>query len=295
MYTRCPSCRAEICFQPPANAANLPDGYKHRIKCPSCGVTIGVKLPNRDAIAQVQPTFTPANPNAYASEPIYNAGTAAAVPADDKQAKREARALAKTQKKSGRSRNAMIFIFAALLVVCSVLGYFFADQGGATMEDILGESSSSEELTAGDFLSALSAFDGVGMLEDIANDEMTADYIKAIFEESVADGLVTVLPIIFFLGALLTAALALVGFIAKKYPRLIHLILALGLLAVSACILFQPFLFSYAGELGLDLAQYFMETVIGDMNFLLLVPVAIGVLHTLFALIFLKSMKKKQA
>ena len=189
----------------------------------------------------------------------------------------------------------MIFIFAALLVVCSVLGYFFADQGGATMEDILGESSSSEELTAGDFLSALSAFDGVGMLEDIANDEMTADYIKAIFEESVADGLVTVLPIIFFLGALLTAALALVGFIAKKYPRLIHLILALGLLAVSACILFQPFLFSYAGELGLDLAQYFMETVIGDMNFLLLVPVAIGVLHTLFALIFLKSMKKKQA
>lgn len=295
MYTRCPSCRAEICFQPPANAANLPDGYKHRIKCPSCGVTIGVKLPNRDAIAQVQPTFTPANPNAYASEPIYNAGTSAAVPADDKQAKREARTLAKTQKKSGRSRNAMIFIFAALLVVCSVLGYFFADQGGATMEDILGESSSSEELTAGDFLSALSAFDGVGMLEDIANDEMTADYIKAIFEESVADGLVTVLPIIFFLGALLTAALALVGFIAKKYPRLIHLILALGLLAVSACILFQPFLFSYAGELGLDLAQYFMETVIGDMNFLLLVPVAIGVLHTLFALIFLKSMKKKQA
>lgn len=295
MYTRCPSCRAEICFQPPANAANLPDGYKHRIKCPSCGVTIGVKLPNRDAIAQVQPTFTPANPNAYASEPIYNAGTAAAVPADDKQAKREARTLAKTQKKSGRSRNAMIFIFAALLVVCSVLGYFFADQAGATMEDILGESSSSEELTAGDFLSALSAFDGVGMLEDIANDEMTADYIKAIFEESVADGLVTVLPIIFFLGALLTAALALVGFIAKKYPRLIHLILALGLLAVSACILFQPFLFSYAGELGLDLAQYFMETVIGDMNFLLLVPVAIGVLHTLFALIFLKSMKKKQA
>ena len=61
MYTRCPSCRAEICFEPPANAANLPDGYKHRIKCPSCGVTIGVKLPNRDAIASVQPTFTPAN------------------------------------------------------------------------------------------------------------------------------------------------------------------------------------------------------------------------------------------
>lgn len=298
MYTRCPSCRAEICFQVPDNAANLPDGYKHKIKCPNCGVKIAVRLPNRDAIAAPQPTFMPQNPNAFPAEPVYTAPVDTA-PVDEKAAKRQARAAAAANRKSGRSRNVMIFIFAALLLVCSLLGHFFADQGGATMEDIMGdimgETGSSEELTAGDFLSALSAFDGVGMLEDIAGDEMTAEYIKAIFEENVADGLVTVLPIIFFLGTLLTAALALVGFIVKKYPRLLHLILALGLLAVSACILFQPFLFSYAGELELDLAQYFMETVIGDMNFLLLAPAAIGVLHTLFALIFLKSLKKKQA
>ena len=298
MYTRCPSCRAEICFQVPDNAANLPDGYKHKIKCPNCGVKIAVRLPNRDAIAAPQPTFMPQNPNAFPAEPVHTAPVETA-PVDEKAAKRQARAAAAANRKSGRSRNVMIFIFAALLLVCSLLGHFFADQGGATMEDIMGdimgETGSSEELTAGDFLSALSAFDGVGMLEDIAGDEMTAEYIKAIFEENVADGLVTVLPIIFFLGTLLTAALALAGFIVKKYPRLIHLILALGLLAVSACILFQPFLFSYAGELELDLAQYFMETVIGDMNFLLLAPAAIGVLHTLFALIFLKSLKKKQA
>ena len=298
MYTRCPSCRAEICFQVPDNAANLPDGYKHKIKCPNCGVKIAVRLPNRDAIAAPQPTFMPQNPNAFPAEPVHTAPVETA-PVDEKAAKRQARAAAAANRKSGRSRNVMIFIFAALLLVCSLLGHFFADQGGATMEDIMGdimgETGSSEELTAGDFLSALSAFDGVGMLEDIAGDEMTAEYIKAIFEENVADGLVTVLPIIFFLGTLLTAALALVGFIVKKYPRLIHLILALGLLAVSACILFQPFLFSYAGELELDLAQYFMETVIGDMNFLLLAPVAIGVLHVLFSLIFLKSLKKKQA
>ncbi len=298
MYTRCPSCRAEICFQVPDNAANLPDGYKHKIKCPNCGVKIAVRLPNRDAIAAPQPTFMPQNPNAFPAEPVHTAPVETA-PVDEKAAKRQARAAAAANRKSGRSRNVMIFIFAALLLVCSLLGHFFADQGGATMEDIMGdimgETGSSEELTAGDFLSALSAFDGVGMLEDIAGDELTAEYIKAIFEENVADGLVTVLPIIFFLGTLLTAALALVGFIVKKYPRLVHLILALGLLAVSACILFQPFLFSYAGELELDLAQYFMETVIGDMNFLLLAPAAIGVLHTLFALIFLKSLKKKQA
>ena len=296
MYTRCPSCRAEISFQPPANAANLPDGYKHRVRCPNCGVTIGVKLPNRDALAQVQPTFAPQNPNAHIAEPVYNAGIAETVPATAS----EARAARNAGMKSGRSRNVMIFIFAALLLVCSVLGHFFAEQGGATLDDIVGgisgEESSSEELTAGDFLSALSAFDGAGMLADIANDEMTAEYIQAVFEETVERCvLVTVLPIIFFLGTLITAALALVGFIVKKYPRFIHLILALGLLAVSACILFQPFLFSYAGEMELDLAQYFMDTVIGEMKFLLLVPAIIGVLHTLFALIFLKSLKKKQS
>lgn len=295
MYTRCPSCRAEISFQPPANAANLPDGYKHRVRCPNCGVTIGVKLPNRDALAQVQPTFAPQNPNAHIAEPVYNAGIAETVPATAS----EARAARNAGMKSGRSRNVMIFIFAALLLVCSVLGHFFAEQGGATLDDIFGgpsgEESSSEELTAGDFLSALSAFDGAGMLQSIADGEMTAGYIQAVFEESVADGLVMVLPVIFFLGTLITAALALVGFIVKKYPRFIHLILALGLLAVSACILFQPFLFSYAGEMELDLAQYFMDTVIGEMKFLLLVPAIIGVLHTLFALIFLKSLKKKQS
>lgn len=275
MYTRCPSCRAEICFQPPANAANLPDGYKHRIKCPSCGVTIGVKLPNRDAIATVQPTFTPANPNAYPSEPIYNAGAAAAVPADDKQAKREARALAASQKKSGRSRNVMVFIFAALFVVCSVLGYFAAN---GTIDTAL--------------LGGLSAYNGAGQLEAMAED---TSVFAAMFEASVADGLVTVLPTIFFLGALLTAALAVIGFACKKYSRLVNLVLALGLLAVSACILFQPFLFStpiFEGSEGI--ANYF-QSIIENEQYLVFVPVGLGVLHTLFALIFLKSMKKKQA
>ena len=73
MYTRCPSCRAEICFQVPDNAANLPDGYKHKIKCPNCGVKIAVRLPNRDAIAAPQPTFMPQNPNAFPAEPVHTA------------------------------------------------------------------------------------------------------------------------------------------------------------------------------------------------------------------------------
>ena len=294
MYTKCPSCRAEICFPAPANAANLPDGYKHKIKCPNCGVAIAVKLPNRDALAAVQPTFTPQNPAAATPNPVYT-GVINTVPADEKTARKEARAAAASEKKSGRPRNVMIFIFAALLLVCSLLGHFFADQGGATMEDIMGdimgETGSSEELTAGDFLSALEAFDGVGILSDIANDELYAEALKETFAEDIAE----VLPVIFFLLAALTAALALIGFIVKKYPRLLHLILALGLLAVSVCILFSPLL--GADGAGFDaIGDYFMNTVVSDLNFLLLAPAVIGVLHTLFALIFACiSMKKKKA
>ena len=81
MYTRCPSCRAEISFEPPANMESLPDGYKHRIKCPSCGVTIGVKINKIDTtpatLVQQAPAYTQPQTN---FEPVYANEEAAAVP-----------------------------------------------------------------------------------------------------------------------------------------------------------------------------------------------------------------------
>lgn len=274
MYTRCPSCRAEICFQPPANAANLPDGYKHRIKCPNCGVTIGVKLPGRDAIAQVQPTFAPQNQGAYSPEPVHNAGIAETVPADAAAAKSSSRAAAKAQKKTGRSRNVMIFIFAALLVVCSVLGYFFLQGDIDIMQ-----------------MSGLVYYDGVTQLEMMAEDTTP---FAMIFEESVADGLVAVLPTIFFLGSILTAAIALIGFIAKKYSRLLNLILALGMLAVSLCIVLQPFLLTGMDGASEIMAEYFVN-IIESEEYLIFAPAGIGVLHVLFAFIFACIPMKKKA
>ena len=274
MYTRCPSCRAEICFQPPANAANLPDGYKHRIKCPNCGVTIGVKLPGRDAIAQVQPTFAPQNQGAYSPEPVYNAGIAETVPADAAAAKSSSRAAAKAQKKTGRSRNVMIFIFAALLVVCSVLGYFFLQGDIDIMQ-----------------MSGLVYYDGVTQLEMMAEDTTP---FALLFEESVADGLVAVLPTIFFLGSILTAAIALIGFIAKKYSRLLNLILALGMLAVSLCIVLQPFLLTGMDGASEIMAEYFVN-IIESEEYLIFAPAGIGVLHVLFAFIFVCIPMKKKA
>ncbi|HBW06002.1 MAG TPA: hypothetical protein DEF02_05510, partial [Clostridiales bacterium] len=88
MYTRCPSCRAEISFEPPANMESLPDGYKHRIKCPSCGVTIGVKINKIDTtpatLVQQAPAYTQPQTN---FEPVYANEEAAAVPQSKVKAK----------------------------------------------------------------------------------------------------------------------------------------------------------------------------------------------------------------
>ena len=45
MFTRCPSCKSEISFEPPENFEFLPNGYRHRLQCPNCGIAIGVSIP----------------------------------------------------------------------------------------------------------------------------------------------------------------------------------------------------------------------------------------------------------
>lgn len=101
MYTRCPACRSEISFEAPANAGALPEGYKHRIKCPNCGVTIGVKIHQIDAEA----TYT--KPQPVEEEPI--AAQEAVVP-----------------KKSGLGRNIVMMIISLLFVALNVVGYLIA-------------------------------------------------------------------------------------------------------------------------------------------------------------------------
>jgi hypothetical protein len=125
MYTRCPSCRAEISFEPPANAASLPDGYKHKIKCPSCGVTIGVKIPRLDSA--VQPTFTPQNPNAVSSEPVFTAQDTATETAPTKAKKAP----------YGRAANIFVMIFSALLAVVLGLAYL-VNSGSINVEFLQG-------------------------------------------------------------------------------------------------------------------------------------------------------------
>lgn len=117
MYTRCPSCRAEISFEPPVHADSLPDGYKHKIKCPSCGVTIGVKIPRHEVA--VQPTYVPQNPNAVQPTENYNEPLVA-----DNSYAEDTAAPAKTKKKGfGRAASAFAMIWSLLLVGFFIVAY----------------------------------------------------------------------------------------------------------------------------------------------------------------------------
>ena len=120
MYTRCPSCRAEISFEPPKNLADLPQGYKHRIRCPNCGVTISVKLPDSTAVAKTAPTYTYDDPNKQGYDPVrMGEGTA--------ETKGEARDIKKADKKkamkSCRPRSIFMLLFSLIFVAINVLAY----------------------------------------------------------------------------------------------------------------------------------------------------------------------------
>ena len=183
-----------------------------------------------------------------------------------------------------------MLVFAVLLLACSVVGYFVS-QGNIDLE----------------ILGGLAFFDGVSVLKDIA---ANGDTYSMLFDASVANGLLTVLPAIFFLATLLVATIAIVSMFIKKYGRLLNLILALGLTAVSACILFAPFVAAEDGMLGgtasllyilalgedgaLSIGNYFMNLIEAQF-YLILVPMALGIIHIIASLVCLKSMKKKVA
>lgn len=216
MYTRCPSCRAEISFEPPVNAASLPDGYKHKIKCPSCGVTIGVKIPRLDSA--VQPTFTPQNPNAVSSEPVYNAA-----PAETAQAPAKAK-----KAPYGRAANIFVLIFSAVLAV--VLGLAYLVNTGSL--DV-------------DFLSGLAAFDPITPLLLI---------IEGAAEMEIIAIILALLPTITLALAVINAIVAIICCAVGTYSRVYNLIWGLLLLAGGVACLFQTtFMFMAYPELLAEL------------------------------------------
>ena len=126
MYTKCPACRAEISFEAPKNIADLPQGYRHRLRCPNCGVTIKVKLPDAPVDATSAPTYTTVTtaPIPVQEEP----GTLKATeytpdPEFNAENLEDLQTSAKPKKKAGRPRSIAMMIFSLLFIAISILAY----------------------------------------------------------------------------------------------------------------------------------------------------------------------------
>lgn len=278
MYTRCPSCRAEISFEPPANIDNLPDGYKHRIKCPSCGVTIGVKIPKVDATATLHPQYQPQYNNApynqpymggYAPQPRYAAPPVA-----------QQNEIAKPQKKAGTGRNVMMMLFSLIFIALSVVAYLI---GNETIKNIPDSMS---------WLGGIGFFDGISAWQTLCTD---IGSLKSALETSGIIGLLNeIAPIFLFTFSGINFIVAFISACGKKYGRAFNFIWSLIIVASALFIVYTYYalICESLGE-AIPVAEFLKLLFTVE---LCLIPAGalLAIVQFLFSLFFLKSLKIKR-
>ncbi len=274
LYTRCPACKSEIAFEPPKNIANLPEDYKHRITCPSCGVTIGVRL----NIIERQPVGeTP-----LALQPIENTSSMSAQYDSSQPDTVPARSLDKPAKKKGTGRNIMMMLFALLFIALGAISYLVANG----------------TLSIGEKTYGLDSYSAIAGWETLIKD---FDAFKAIFEFDTVYGIMGIMPMISFTLAGVTFIVALISACGKKYGRAFNLIWSLLVFAVGVMVVFAPMIqvnikSSLSGALvelpTYTLSSYFKD-IFDSQSYCIFAPAALGFLQFLFSLFFLKSLKMK--
>lgn len=269
MYTRCPSCRAEISFEPPANASSLPDGYKHKIKCPSCGVTIGVKIPK--VTSDIQPTFTPQNPNAVPSEPV------AIVPVQEPVAQQTESAVPTEKRKVyGRVRNSVLIVLSALVAIICALGYLVNPETNGALEFTDSKG--------------LAIFDGITPLINLVNGDLAGSTLEII---------VQLLPTFTFVLAILNLIVAITTISVGVYSKLFNLISGLLIAAASVSTIFtECFLSMLTEEMEtLDIVDFLVNDIIGDEKYLVFVGALFGlsIFACSIAFLFVRNEKKPKA
>lgn len=273
MYTRCPGCRAEIHFEPPADLASKPPGYRHRIKCPCCGATIGVRINTVDAVstAEARASVQQTAP-VEQTEPMQISADTTETPVVTEQAETNVRT-----KKSGIGRNVLMMLFSLVFVALTVVGYL-VNKGTikATSEWLL----------------ALRYFDGISPIEVLIKN---MDGFKALKPLQAAFYLLTSGIFVF---ACVNFIVALVSAIGKKYGRAYNIVMS-ALLAVGAiACLFRPYLTGeymvYNGpvEEGFDMVG-FLSDARGPLLYMLIIVAVFGLLMLAFSLIFIKSLERK--
>ncbi len=260
MYTRCPFCRSEISFEPPANLATLPDDYKYPIKCPCCGVLIGVKLNKIDREA----TY----PNSYAPRPTeFNDVNSA----DRAEAAFDAQPVAqKSGKRPGTTRNILMMILSLLFVGLFVVGYL-AEKG------IINFGS-------------YSAF-GFTYFSAIGDFEMMIKDFGAFKAAVVASYGASLIPILLFVFAGVDFIVAFISACGKKYSRAFNLVWSILVFLLSVGMLFVGYL-AEAHPAETDMIGY-IQDLASEYCVVLVAGVVIGLVQFICSLCYLKTLERK--
>lgn len=290
MYTICPNCKSVLSFTLPVSKDQLPDGYKHRIKCPCCGKTLGVNVnPIKPAEEQQVVVQTPVaevaqQPVADESQVVNSAvaeqstvdASAQTVTehqaVDDAPSEEQIVTDAPTEnvdsapielvdeivvqtktKKSGVGRNVVLLLIALAFVAITVVGYVLAKSFGADL------------------------YGGLLMFKQIANKVALTDAASIVRY---------VLPFVLFVVAGVQVIVAAVSLGVKKYSRAFNLAASLIIAAISLVILLYPVDAASVGEN--------VKAIISKQGYIAIVGAVLGVLEFVLSLCFLKSLERKE-
>jgi len=267
MYTKCPSCKSEIGFVPPADLASLPADQKYPIRCPSCGVTIGVHLNKVDR----------------AATPDYSDTATSFIPVDEDApvrpaAAEAAKSVAKPVKKYGTGRNIMMMIFSLVFIALSVVGYLIKNGTIANLPEWA------------NWIAVSVYFDGISGWELLIKN--FAEF-KAMFSEEILYGILSLFPMILFTLSGINFLVAFISACGRKYGRAFNFIFSFLIAGVAVTTLFIPYIAQMGSENATDLIGYFSDMISGGA-YLFIAGAAWGVLQLLFALIFCKKLGYKK-
>ncbi len=291
MYTRCPSCRAEISFNPPANINDLPDGYKHRIKCPSCGVTIGVRIPKVETEAVI---YQPQNTFATTSEPVFTANEVdAPAVGEEYVAPKKART-----KKPGTMRNLFMMLFSLILIAANVVAYLINNGTIVIPEGFEWANSICNFNGIGGFEALIKDFSGfAAMFTGIADSE--EGFVLFL------TALISVASMALFVFAGLNFIISFIALLGKKYARGWFFISSFLVAVFAWAIVLIPtiMLGLMAGDVLDAFTELFVEGIVvetfsipamlsieGCFAFAIIIWAS---LQFIFSLFFLKSLKIK--
>ena len=262
MYTICPSCKSELSFTLPVSKDQLPDGYKHRLKCPCCGVTIAVKVKPEKPVEQVEETKVNDQAVDNAAEqveeqPILTEDESVEEVVEEAPEEEEAVeevAPAKKVKKSGAGRNVVMLLFSLIFVAITVVGYFVEKSYGASV-----------------------FYNGIDLFNQLSAKASVAE-LSVIIR--------SLLPFVLFVIAGIQAIVAIVSLIGKKYSRAFNIVASVIIAGIALVVMLYPVNAKSVGDN--------MNFILSNTYYMAFVGAGLAVIELILSLAFIKPLGYKE-